>query len=287
MNTDLLSLFDADEASVQAVLRETLKGADDGELFLEHAQAESLSFDNGRLKGGSFNTDQGFGLRAVAGEAVGYAHSGEMTLSALKRAADAAGAVTRGYSGDYADAPVGTNRRLPERFEVTHEPEGLVAVLQVLAGKVAQPLQRKRLDIVARQHAAVDDRLAEMLEGHAPVALKIEAGEVTRQAAREGVARAGRVVDVLQRIGGEPRGQIRLDRDAAQLAHFRDLRLNSDDAGIEAQVLRAQAENLTGPQARTDASEEAQGKERHQPPAFKAFDVFHQCPSLVRAQRFG
>src|SRR5690606_655298 len=37
---------------------------------------------------------------------------GEMTLSALKRAADAAGAVTRGYSGDYADAPVGTNRRL-------------------------------------------------------------------------------------------------------------------------------------------------------------------------------
>ncbi|UDF30509.1 UNVERIFIED_ORG: metalloprotease TldD [Roseateles sp. XES5] len=112
MNTDLLSLFDADEASVQAALRETLKGADDGELFLEHAQAESLSFDNGRLKGGSFNTDQGFGLRAVAGEAVGYAHSGEMTLSALKRAADAAGAVTRGYSGDYADAPQGTNRRL-------------------------------------------------------------------------------------------------------------------------------------------------------------------------------
>jgi TldD protein len=112
MNTDLLSLFDADEASVQAVLRETLKSADDGELFLEHAQAESLSFDNGRLKGGSFNTDQGFGLRAVAGEAVGYAHSGEMTLSALKRAADAAGAVTRGYSADYSEAPQGTNRQL-------------------------------------------------------------------------------------------------------------------------------------------------------------------------------
>ncbi|MCP8895024.1 metalloprotease TldD [Shinella daejeonensis] len=112
MNTDLLSLFDADEAAVQAVLRGSLKGADDGELFLEHAQAESLSFDNGRLKGGSFNTDQGFGLRAVAGEAVGYAHSGEMTLSALKRAADAAGTVTRGHSGDYAAAPQGTNRQL-------------------------------------------------------------------------------------------------------------------------------------------------------------------------------
>ena len=112
MNTDLLSLFDADEASVQAVLRDTLANADDGELFIEHAQAESLSFDNGRLKGGSFNTDQGFGLRAVSGEAVGYAHSGEMSLSALKRAADAAGAVTRGHSGTYAEAPQGTNRKL-------------------------------------------------------------------------------------------------------------------------------------------------------------------------------
>ena len=112
MNTDLLSLFDADEASVQVVLRDTLANADDGELFIEHAQAESLSFDNGRLKGGSFNTDQGFGLRAVSGEAVGYAHSGEMSLSALKRAADAAGAVTRGHSGTYAEAPQGTNRKL-------------------------------------------------------------------------------------------------------------------------------------------------------------------------------
>ncbi len=87
------------------VVAEALKGADDGELFIEHGQSESLTFDNGRLKGGSFNTDQGFGLRAVAGEAVGYAHAGELSLSALKRASDAVGAVTRGYSGSYAAAP--------------------------------------------------------------------------------------------------------------------------------------------------------------------------------------
>ena len=59
--------------------------ADDGELYLEYSQSESLTFDNGRLKGGSFNTDQGFGLRAVAGEAVGYAHSGEMSEGALSQ----------------------------------------------------------------------------------------------------------------------------------------------------------------------------------------------------------
>lgn len=112
MTQDLLSLFDCDEATLTRRVADALKGADDGELFVEHAQAESLTFDNGRLKGGSFNTDQGFGLRAVAGEAVGYAHAGELSLSALSRAADAVGAVTHGYSGSYATAPQRTNAKL-------------------------------------------------------------------------------------------------------------------------------------------------------------------------------
>ncbi|MCD2180763.1 metalloprotease TldD [Rhizobium sp. GN54] len=147
MNTDLTSLFDADEAAVRAVLAQTVKNADDGELYLEHAQAESLTFDNGRLKGGSFNTDQGFGLRAVAGEAVGYAHSGEMSLAALKRASEAAGAVTRGYAGSYAAAPQGTNRRLygPENPIGSPGFEEKVALLQdidaYLRGKDAKVRQ--------------------------------------------------------------------------------------------------------------------------------------------------
>ena len=39
-------------------------------------------------------------------------HAGDLSVSALKRAADAVGAVTRGYSGSYAAAPQGTNRKL-------------------------------------------------------------------------------------------------------------------------------------------------------------------------------
>ncbi|MFT4182782.1 MAG: metalloprotease TldD [Rhizobium sp.] len=112
MNTDLLTLFDADEAKLRAIVADALAGADDGELFLEHVQAESLSFDNGRMKGGSFNTEQGFGLRAVAGESVGYAHAGDLSEAALKRAADAVRAVTSGYAGSYAAAPQRTNKVL-------------------------------------------------------------------------------------------------------------------------------------------------------------------------------
>ncbi|MBM7045153.1 MULTISPECIES: metalloprotease TldD [Rhizobium] len=112
MNTDLLTLFDADETKLRGIVAEALSGADDGELFVEHVQAESLTFDNGRMKGGSFNTEQGFGLRAVAGEAVGYAHAGDLSEAALKRAADAVRAVTTGYAGSYAAAPQRTNKVL-------------------------------------------------------------------------------------------------------------------------------------------------------------------------------
>ncbi len=112
MNTDLLTLFDADEAKLRGIVAEALSGADDGELFVEHVQAESLTFDNGRMKGGSFNTEQGFGLRAVAGEAVGYAHAGDLSEAALKRAGDAVRAVTSGYAGSYAAAPQRTNKVL-------------------------------------------------------------------------------------------------------------------------------------------------------------------------------
>ncbi|MFT3999462.1 MAG: metalloprotease TldD [Rhizobium sp.] len=112
MNTDLLTLFDADEAKLRGIVADALSGADDGELFVEHVQAESLTFDNGRMKGGSFNTEQGFGLRAVAGDAVGYAHAGDLSEAALKRAADAVRAVTSGYAGSYAAAPQRTNKLL-------------------------------------------------------------------------------------------------------------------------------------------------------------------------------
>ncbi len=108
----LLDLFDTDRKALEAELAARLAGCDDGELFLEYIQSESLMFDNGKLKAGTFNTDQGFGLRAVAGEASAYAHSGELTLSSLKRAGDAVAAIRGGYSGTYAAGPRGTNRKL-------------------------------------------------------------------------------------------------------------------------------------------------------------------------------
>ncbi len=110
--TTLLDQFDTSEDHIRRIVAETIGGSDDGELYLEQSEGESLMFDNGRLKTANYSTDRGFGLRAVAGEATGYAHSSELSEAALLRAADAVSAVKAGYSGTLAEAPPRTNRHL-------------------------------------------------------------------------------------------------------------------------------------------------------------------------------
>src|SRR5436189_2353237 len=94
-----------DRVRLKRHLARGFEGADDGELFLEYRQSEALVFDNGRLKQATYDTAQGFGLRAVKADAVGYAHASDLSEEALARAADAVRAVQSGYSGTYADAP--------------------------------------------------------------------------------------------------------------------------------------------------------------------------------------
>ncbi|WP_295814065.1 metalloprotease TldD [uncultured Nitratireductor sp.] len=108
----LLDAFDCSPERLKSLVSDTIRGADDGELFLEYREGEALAFDDGRLKTASFNTDQGFGLRAVAGEATGYAHSSDLSEASLRRAIDAVSTVKDGYSGKLAAAPAGTNQRL-------------------------------------------------------------------------------------------------------------------------------------------------------------------------------
>ena len=96
-----------------ALVAETLHKADDGELFLERRQSESLVYDDGKLKSASFDESQGFGLRAVSGETAAYAHATEFSESALKRAAEVCATVTRGGPGGTAAlSPARSNTKL-------------------------------------------------------------------------------------------------------------------------------------------------------------------------------
>ncbi len=87
------------------LVADSLLGADDGELFLEYRQSESCRLDDGRIRNASFNSAQGFGLRAVSGESAGYAHASELSIAALQRAAETVRAVLSFSKGVQAEAP--------------------------------------------------------------------------------------------------------------------------------------------------------------------------------------
>jgi TldD protein len=101
-----------DRGRVEKIVAETMAGMDDGELFLEWSQSEALALDDGRIKSASFDQNQGFGLRALSGEAAGYAHASELSEDAIRRAGETVRAVQAGHSGTVAAAPIGTNRML-------------------------------------------------------------------------------------------------------------------------------------------------------------------------------
>jgi TldD protein len=114
--TDRLFFERADAALSREFAERTLSGAlagsDDGELFLEYRESEQIALDDGRIRSAGFDTTLGFGLRAVAGEATGYAHAGELSEPALERAAATVAAVAAGHSGTSSEPPRATNSRL-------------------------------------------------------------------------------------------------------------------------------------------------------------------------------
>jgi TldD protein len=112
-----------DRDAAERLLAGALAGTDDGELFLEYRESEMISLDDGVIRSASFDTSTGFGLRAVLGDEAAYAHSDEISESALRRAAATVGMVRAGRSGTASDRPRATNTRLYSDANPLHEAE--------------------------------------------------------------------------------------------------------------------------------------------------------------------
>ena len=108
----ILESCDVSPERAKTMLGEAMGDADDGEIFLERSESESFVYDDGRLKSASYDSGEGFGLRVVAGETAGYAHSNEISEAAIKRAGTSASLARRGYSGVAAEGPRATNAKL-------------------------------------------------------------------------------------------------------------------------------------------------------------------------------
>ena len=118
----ILEAAGVDPSEALSILQQALVGADDGELFLERSESESLVFDDGRLKSAAYDASEGFGLRVVADETAGYAHANEISPAALRRASDSASLAKAGYAGTAAEGPRATNQQLYDAVDPLASP---------------------------------------------------------------------------------------------------------------------------------------------------------------------
>ncbi len=125
---------------------------DYADLYFQYSRAESWSLEEGIVKSGSFNIDQGVGVRAVSGEKTAFAYSDDISLNALNSAAQATRAIAR--QGGTQKAPMlhhGSRRRI-------YLPDDPIASLKD-ADKVAM---LERLEGYAR---ALDPRVVQVMAG--------------------------------------------------------------------------------------------------------------------------
>ena len=76
--TDFFNKTDLSRNNAEKIISETLNNCDDGELYLENSKSESIMLDDDKIKSSTYNSDLGYGFRAVTGEVVAYSHSNEI-----------------------------------------------------------------------------------------------------------------------------------------------------------------------------------------------------------------
>ncbi len=90
-----------------ALNRLLARGIDFGELYFQRRVREGWVLEDGSVKNGSWDVDQGVGVRAVANAGTGFAYADSLALPALLDAADSARAISReAGAGQVRIAPV-------------------------------------------------------------------------------------------------------------------------------------------------------------------------------------
>jgi TldD protein len=124
---------------------------DYADLYFQYSRHESWSLEEGQVKSGSYNVEQGVGVRAVSGDKTGFAYSDEILLPALTDAAQAARAIARSGGAASAVAAWRTGGAL-----ALYPPLDPLASLED-AAKV------KLLEAVEREARAADPRVVQVM----------------------------------------------------------------------------------------------------------------------------
>ena len=91
--TTLLAPFDLEAQKLERVFGTlAARRVDYADLYFQYSRYEGWSLEEGIVKSGSFNIEQGVGVRAISGEKTAFAYSDEISF-ALQDAAKATRAI--------------------------------------------------------------------------------------------------------------------------------------------------------------------------------------------------
>ncbi len=124
---------------------------DYADLYFQYARSEAWSLEEGIVKSGSFNIEQGFGVRAICGEKTAFAYSDDISLAALQAAAGTTRAIAA--AGAQRLAPMLRRSRPPPPLYAGDDP---IASLD----DAAKVTLLERLEAMAR---AADPRVKEVM----------------------------------------------------------------------------------------------------------------------------
>ena len=90
----LLSPYDLSAEGLEKVFRKLMRhDIDFADLYFQYHRGEAWSLEEGIVKAGSFDIEQGVGVRAISGEKTAFAYSDDISLNALLDAATATRAI--------------------------------------------------------------------------------------------------------------------------------------------------------------------------------------------------
>lgn len=104
--------------SIQQVLREALRnGGDLAEIYIEDRKTLTLGLDDGRMERAIRGNDMGAGVRVFYGNTAAYAYTDDLSVEALKQAAQAASSAARGTNSDRVVVDL-TQKQSPLHFDI-------------------------------------------------------------------------------------------------------------------------------------------------------------------------
>ncbi len=96
----LLEPYGLDDAILLRNLAEMFSHRIDyADLYFQYTRSEGWGLEEGIVKSGSFNIDQGVGVRAVTGDRTAFAYSGDISVRALREAVASTRAIARVHTG--------------------------------------------------------------------------------------------------------------------------------------------------------------------------------------------